>query len=401
MSHSKNILIITYWSYSDALIQNYTLPYAELILKTLPPNSQLFLLTLDKQKSEKSDFNKHEFINNVSIKYQPFGFWGIILWLKTIFILIRLIKKEKIELIHCWCTPAGMIGYLLSVLTGKELIIDSYEPHAEAMVENGAWKKNSFAFKLLFKFEKLQTNRAKYLIAVTQGMKDYSAEKFNHLKNNIFVKPACVDLQLFSFKNKKKSELMHELLFENKIVCVYAGKFGGIYLEKEVFDFFKVAERYWGDKFRVLILSAHQTSEINEMCVTSKLNTITVIHKFVSHHQIPDYIGLADFAITPVKSVPTKKYCSPIKDGEYWALGLPVVITNGISDDTDIIMGNKIGSVLKDLNAQSYLKSVKEIDELLKSFSSEELFEKIRPIAEKYRNFEIAKSVYKTIYGSR
>ena len=36
----------------------------------------------------------------------------------------------------CWCMTAGSLGYILSKTSGKNLVIDSYEPHAEAMVEN-------------------------------------------------------------------------------------------------------------------------------------------------------------------------------------------------------------------------------------------------------------------------
>jgi len=108
---------------------------------------------------------------------------------------------------------------------------------------------------------------------------------------------------------------------------------------------------------------------------------------------------LGDFGITPVKPIPTKRYCTPIKDGEYWALGLPVVITKGISDDSDIIKKYKIGSVLEELNEKNYLKAIQEIDVLLKNNTRMELYNKIRPIAEKYRNFDIAEKVYKEIYG--
>jgi hypothetical protein len=193
--------------------------------------------------------------------------------------------------------------------------------------------------------------------------------------------------------------LLDELKLQNKIVGVYAGKFGGIYLEHEVFEFFKVAENYWGDKFRALILSAHSKEEIENYALKSGVNPTIIVHKFVAHHEIPNYIGLGDFGITPVKPIPTKRYCTPIKDGEYWALGLPVVITKGISDDSDIIKKYKIGSVLEELNEKNYLKAIQEIDVLLKNNTRMELYNKIRPIAEKYRNFDIAEKVYKEIYG--
>jgi hypothetical protein len=398
LEQPKKILILTYWSYQDALIQTYTLPYVKMIAANLPAESKIYLITLDKRKQEITDLLSEDNIENLSIPYVSFGIKAAFNWIKNIFKLYRLIKRKNISVIHVWCTPAGMIGYILSVMTRRTLIIDSYEPHAESMVENGAWKKNSFAFNLLFKFEKLQSKKAKYLICTTDGMKQYAMEKYNLTKNNFFTKPACVDLALFSKKNIKNKELLKELNIENKIICVYAGKFGGIYLDKEVFDFFKTAETFWGDTFIALILSSHTTSEIKQMAALSKLHPNTIIHKFVPHHQIPNYIGLADFAITPVKPVPTKKYCTPIKNGEYWALGLPVVITKNISDDSDIIKKYKIGSILEKLNEQGYLKTIKEIDELIKKYTRSELYTLIRPIAEKYRNYSIAEDVYKAIY---
>ncbi|MEO6883796.1 MAG: glycosyltransferase [Bacteroidia bacterium] len=399
MIPKKNILILTYWDYQDALIQTYTLPYVRIIAEQISSENKLFLVTLDKKKSQKETTRTENNIENISILYQPLGWRGLIMWIRTVFQLILLIREQKISIIHAWCTPAGGMGYILSVLTGTKLIIDSFEPHAEAMVENGSWKKSSIAFKLLFKLEKLQANRALYLISATEEMKKYAKEKYNYQKDNFFVKPACVDLYMFSDKNIKNEKLLNDLNFKNKIVCVYAGKFGGIYLENEVFDFFKVAENYWKNNFRVLLLSSQSKDEINTMIEKSGLQKETIVHQFVPHKQIPNYIGLADFAITPVKSVSTKKYCTPIKDGEYWALGLPIVITKNISEDSDIIRENKIGSVLEELNPEAYLKSIKEIDALLKNNSRNELYNKIRPIAEKYRNFEIAEKVYKQIYG--
>ena len=400
MKHKEhNILVLTYWSFNDALIQTYTLPYLRIIAKNLPNNSKIFLLTFDKIK-KKSNHNENN-IYNIHIQYQRFGYRGIYVWLSTIIKLIYIIKKEKITTIHAWCTPAGMMGYILSIITGKKLVIDSYEPHAEAMVENGTWKKNSLAFKLLFKFEKLQTKRATYLIATTRGMVHYAKTKYNHTKNNFYVKPACVDLELFSNKNKKNALLLKKLNLENFLICVYAGKLGGIYLDKEVFDFFKIAEEYWGEKFKALILSSHTESEIEFFRKKSGVKKETIIHLFINHSEVPDYIGLGDFGITPVKPVPTKKYCTPIKNGEYWALGLPVVITDNISDDSEIIKKYNIGSILKKFDKENYLQSVIEIDSLLFKYSRMELYDKIRPIAENYRNFNIAEKIYKEIYGDK
>lgn len=397
MNNLKNILVITSWSYNDALIQTYTLPYLNIIADILPNDANIFLTTLEKNNPPINNY--HPKIKNILIDYHPLSLKGLMMWIRLVFKLLKTTRKEKIDVIHCWCTPAGMIGYILSLLTGRPLIIDSYEPHAETMVENGVWKKNGLVYRLLFFFEKRLTKRAKYLIATTEGMKSYAKEKYHFYGNNIYVKPACVNLTLFSEANLKNNRFEEELKLQDKIVGVYAGKFGGIYLEEDIFDFFKVAENYWGDKFRALILSAHTKLEIENYASKSNINPKTIVHRFVAHQEIPNYIGLGDFGITPVKPIPTKRYCTPIKDGEYWALGLPIVITKNISDDSAIIKNNKIGSVLEELNNKAYLKAIKEIDELLSNNSREELYQKIRPIAEKYRNFEIAEKIYAAIYN--
>lgn len=397
-------MIITYWSYNDALIQTYTLPYVRIIQKLLPPGSRLTLVTLEnKAISDHSVDKVRGELQSMEIDwvygiYEPFGFKAVGLWLVLFFRLLGTVIVRRIDTIHVWAMPAGVIGYVLAAITRSRLIIDSYEPHAEAMIENGTWRRDSMAFKILFFFERLQSRRANYVVSATAAMKDYAMRKYNTVLNNFTVKPACVDLNLFSKANIKKAELMDRYELTDKIVCVYAGKFGGIYLKKEVFDFLKVAHGYWGDRLRILLLTSHSAKEIGAYCKAAKLDEGIVICKFVPHAEISDYLGLGDFAITPVKSVPTKRYCTPIKDGEYWALGLPVVISAGISDDSDIIEEHKAGAVIRNNCREDYQLAVEQIDALLQ-MPRMSIFERIRPLAEKYRDFSIAEKAYRTVYA--
>jgi glycosyltransferase involved in cell wall biosynthesis len=232
-------------------------------------------------------------------------------------------------------------------------------------------------------------------------MKDYALKSYKiDLSNKrFFQKPACVDLSLFDLKLKKAPELLKELGLENKIVCVYAGKFGGSYLENEVFDFFKSCHNFWGENFMVLLLSSHTETEIFNYAEKAKLPQNIFVKRFVAHADVPRYMALADFAITPFKPVPSKRYGSPVKDGEYWAMGLPVVITKDISDDSDIIEKYNIGAVLPELSEEAYQNAIQKIDFLLQTAEKENLCAKIRAIAEKYRSFEIAEKIYRQIYG--
>jgi hypothetical protein len=138
--------------------------------------------------------------------------------------------------------------------------------------------------------------------------------------------------------------------------------------------------------------------EIDQELKRVGLPTNIAISKFVSHKEVPAYLSLGDFAINPVKPVPTKRYCTSIKDGEYWAMGIPVVITPNISDDSDIIKQNQIGAVLASLDSFGYSKAIHEIEDLIKTRSKEEIQISINSIAKKFRSFAIAEEIYKKIY---
>lgn len=401
MSAPKHILVVTYWSYKSALIKTYTLPYVELIRDKLPAGSRIFLMTLTPEsETTATDYEEHKHmlqdkqIHLVNFTYRPFGIGMGLKLMGILLYLVRFVARENISVIHAWCTPGGAIGYILSRFTGRPLVLDSFEPHAESMLETNTWKKRSLAYRLLFRLEKLQLRRASEVICAAPGMIAYSQKVYGITKARYFVKPACVDLTLFDPKSALPVSVPE--LGENPIVCVYAGKFGDIYLSGEVFDFFAAARAFWGARFKVLLLTNQKEEEIRAYCDKAGLPFETIIKKFVAHHDVPSYMALGSFGICPVKPVPTKKYCTPIKDGEYWAMGLPVVITRDISIDSAIIEEQEIGYVLKELSGKEYQKAVKVMDALLQD---RQLPEKIRAVAEAQRNYSLAEKIYATIYG--
>ncbi|MFN3405799.1 MAG: hypothetical protein ACK40G_17010 [Cytophagaceae bacterium] len=400
----KNLIVLTFWSYKDALIQTYTLPYLK-IIRDYTCESKIYLVTLENNKYSLSSEEKNKIVDHlkaigiiwIRIPYYTFGMKSIITLISYFPRLLLLSLFKNVGYIQAFCTPAGALGYFLSVFSGKKLIIDSFEPHAESMVENGTWKIDSLAFKILFKLEKLQARKAKFLIAANPRMEDYVRERYGHVKAKFFFKPACVDLNLFSEGRIKNKELVQKFGFENKIVGVYAGKFGGIYLDREVFDFIRTAQNYWGDKFRFLILTSHSDEEILDFCKNAGVNIEHITKMFVPHNEIPDYLGLGDFGITPVKPVYTKRFCTPIKNGEYWALGLPVVITKDISQDSEIIKRYNIGCVIEDFTAESYYSVLNKLDEILKE-DKMKLSARVRKVAVEYRSFSIANKIYSSIF---
>ena len=228
-NNPENILVLTHWSFKDALIETYTLPYVNIIRDILPRNKKIILVTSEQKNialtdTETQKINKEWQEKNMMLlplPYQAMGLKKMIFSVNQLRQLYSLVKKENVSTIHCFCTPAGAIGYLLCKLSGAKLVIDSYEPHAESMVENGTWGSKSFAFRFLFLFEKWQSQKAVCFVSTSAGMKAYAKQKYGVDVQHFFVKPACVDFNKFPLGNKDEN-LLDELKLRDKIVCVYA-----------------------------------------------------------------------------------------------------------------------------------------------------------------------------------
>jgi len=406
MSQGRNILVMTYFSFRDGLIQAYTLPYLK-IIHEVSPDRKIYLITKEKESMKLDDAEKEAALKDLSKfniiwmteNYLPFGLRAMLSQTYLVWRLTKFIRSSDVGYIHCWGTPPGVEGFLLSKFSQARLILDSFEPHAEAQLENGTWTSQSLGYKVLSFFEKKMARAADTLIYTTRNMVEYARKRYDAYDEKEFIKPACVDLNLFSESYLNDPELTDQLGLRGNIVALYAGKFGGIYHDIEVFEFFKAASLHWKGKFKALLLTNSSHESIKEFSYKVGLEDGVVISRFVDHKDIPKYMGLADFAITPVRSVPTKRCCTPIKDGEYWAMSIPVIITRDISDDSDIIQKNGIGAILNDFSKEEIDSSIKEIDKLLLSNSRSDLYQKIRPIAEKYRNFDIAREIYSSIYS--
>jgi glycosyltransferase involved in cell wall biosynthesis len=403
---TRNILVITTWGFNEGLIQSYCLPYLK-IIHAASSSSRIFLVTQEKgklfsNKVEEEKTRKELAKSNIYLHDQPYTKFGIrklFLSVGQFMSLWWLVLSKGVSHIHAFCTPAGGIGYLLSIVTAKNLVIDSYEPHAESMLENGTWGKNSLAYKILWWLEKKQSESADYCIAAASGMKQYAQEKYGVDVKNFQVKPACVDLSLFEFNPLARETIRTELGWNGNTVMVYAGKFGGIYLDKEVFDLLSVAYISWGDRLRVLLLTANSKEEIFEWANQAKLPLEIFYIIQAPFHKVPEYLSASDVALTPVKPVRSKRYCTPIKDGEYWAMGLPVVIPDQISDDSEIIRKHNAGVVLDELTEEAYGIAIQKLDILLKE-DRQELRQRIRKLAEDYRNYSIAFRAYRKVYSN-
>ncbi len=402
----KRVLVITYWSYREPLVQNYTLPYIHLMLKILPKGSRISLITMEKPEQRLGGEQKREEVRKLANKgidwtsgrYDRFGLSAAFRWGSVILRWVLKGRGEKgFDAVHAWGTPAGGPAYWIARWSGTPLIIDSFEPHAESMVEAGQWKSGSVAHRFLLFLEKLQARGAEAVLGVSPTMEAYSWNRYRALHPSFFVKPACVDLQSFDEQAAEHKDI--SLGTDGKVVGIYAGKFGGIYLEEEVFDIIRVAYEEWGDQLFFILLTDLTPEKVLEWMDLKGIPSHVIHCRWAEPEKVPAYLAKAHFALNPVRPLPSKRHCTSIKDGEYWASGLPVMIPEGVGEDHRIIREKGIGVVLdRRLDDPSIRKGVKEMRGVLEE-GGRELRERIRRTAREERGFERAEKAYRKIYG--
>lgn len=134
--------------------------------------------------------------------------------------LVELIKKEKIDYIHCNTPTGGVLGRLAGNKCGVKKII--YQAHGFHFYK-GAPKVN---WLLYYPVEKWLAHKTDALITINQEDYELASRKF-HLRANgkvYYVPGVGIDLTQYTSLKEKKAKLRKEIgLEETDIVCIAMG----------------------------------------------------------------------------------------------------------------------------------------------------------------------------------
>jgi glycosyltransferase involved in cell wall biosynthesis len=302
----------------------------------------------------------------------------------------KLVGEYKINLIIANSPLAGGAAYLVWRTTRVPFMVECFEPHAEYMVESEIWRRWDPRYWILKYFEKMQKKHAWMLQTVSN---QYSRRLLEEgvSQSRIFMLPNTVQTEIFRFNQTERIRKRMDLGFpKNVIVGIYVGKFGGIYYEQEAFDLFAAAFHFFGIHFRMIILSPQDSGYIESNLISRNLDIQHIFVGNVPHSEVPNYLSAADFAFATIKPSPSRIYCCPVKNGEYWANGLPILLEAGIGDDSDIIKNEGGGIIFDNRNP---IQGFKEIADILMRGRFQGT-DKIFLIAMKYRRAELMHMAY-------
>jgi glycosyltransferase involved in cell wall biosynthesis len=309
--------------------------------------------------------------------------------------------KRGIDFIHAQTYVGAAIAFPIALLLRKKIIYDANGLLTEEYADIGVLKRESVFFKVANYLEKMFILRADGVIFISGRMSEkiIRGDYIPHKKRNwnFEVIPSHVDMGRFKFSGSKDTKLEEKYNLKGKFVLIYIGSLGTWYMLSEMLDFFKVAKQNIPNAI-FLILSHTEKNAIREEVYKKGIREQDVIITEALPDEIPGYLSVADAGIFFIKPVFSKEACSPVKLGEYLALGLPVVINSKIGVTEELIKSTNTGVVVTKFEDAEYKRAILELKNLIET--DKKLKDKCFKTAQKHFSIEAALEKYSHLYES-
>lgn len=391
----KRILFLSYWELGEPLNASCVLPFLRL-LSERPDVSGIHLITLETAKDPLPVPSVE--IGKVSVRQlkppfrRPHLLGKAILFISSILILSRFIKKNGINLIIAKTSLAGALAEILRRTTGTPYNVELFEPHSQYMLECKEWARSSMRYRFMRHMERLQMKHARFLLPPTANQRDDMVAA-GVPSSKVRVIPSIVPVEEFEFSPAGRMRIRDHLgIPHNASVGIYVGKFGGMYYDAEAFHIFKKAYDHFKD-LHLIVLSPMPAESIMAKAVQANLDLDRFHLGCVPHAEVPAYLSAADFAFSMIRPAPSKRYQSPVKNGEYWANGLPFLMPDEVADDYKVLRQG-LGGAIIDWDLSNLDESFEQLKAILQRPDHRET---IRDLALRHRSLEIAKRVYEEV----
>ncbi len=268
------ILYISYWGIHEGLSTATVLPHVD-ILASFPQVEKIILCSIERSGNVAPVVLGEKMIHVPLISDDR----GSVLLTKArdffVFpkVLVKRCATHGIDFILCRSSLAGALGHLVYRKTSIPYAVESFEPHADYMIETGIWNRYDPRSLIQLYFEKKIRQSAKTLLPVSFHYRDVLIAH-GVREEKIIVQPCCVDLDRFSYAaaSRKKIRQQHGIP-DDATVAIYVGKFGHMYYDVEAFKLYADAFRFFGKTFYVIILSPDAPE---------------IVHGYIQQVQLPD-----------------------------------------------------------------------------------------------------------------
>lgn len=382
------VLYLVYWGAAEPLGQSLVLPTVKSLARL---GTDLTLVTFEKP----GDLANEDEIRRLGAELREHGVtWRMLRYHRrpkvpaTTFDFIQgcvgsLISRlhVKPDVVHARTFVGGLMGLPLATALRSKLIYHNEGFYPDEQVDAGVWKLNSAPHRFARFLERRLYSRADGIIALSNRAKSViqSLPAVERKQTPVVVVPSCVDLDHF------QSNPPIRYAPGDTLRLAYVGSVGGRYDLERVGRFVSLLAREVRLHFR--IVSRSERGLVASMLQTSGLREDAWSMTGISHREVPNELAGQHVGLHFLRHGIGDQGGSPTKIGEYWAAGIPVVVTRNAGDTEDIIRRERVGIIIEHHTDEAYQTAGRELRALL---ADGELANRCRRAAETHYALEPA-----------
>ncbi len=274
---------------------------------------------------------------------------GVISILQSSFKLFKEAKKMVIEnnfdYIYYRSITAAPFGRMLAKAAKGKSVYDVRAALAEEVSARSRWKVKARIIRNMVKSEIKKSSR---IGAVSYKLKDYITELTD--RKDVVVIPSCFNRENIYFDEEGRSFVRNNYgIKDDEIVLCYSGGVSGWQRIEDIIHLFKLCVD--ADKrIKVLVLT-NEVDKLGEIIRSVSLPESRYKLISVAHAEIRKYLSAADLGVVLREDNVINNVASPIKIAEYLACGLPVVMTEGIGDYSNLLPREGLALKLNEKNS--------------------------------------------------
>jgi glycosyltransferase involved in cell wall biosynthesis len=241
------------------------------------------------------------------------------------------------RIVHARSYLAAAAAHLLTAaLPGARFIFDCRGLLGDEYVDIGHWSRHSARYRVLKHAERRLFARADAVVTLTDRLRRWLRER-NMVGDRapIEVIPCCVDLQQFRASPADRAWARTRMGAGDRLVVAYSGSLGPWYCEEEMAQLFARVRQARPALF--CVLTRADATPLRAALRAAGVPDADVLVTASPPTEVSRWLAGADAALALVRPCFSKIASSPVKVGEYLAMGLPVVVNRGIGDQDALI----------------------------------------------------------------
>lgn len=248
--------------------------------------------------------------------------------------------RENVDVLHAEALYCARVAALVK---GKiRNLVFSIDWHGLVPEESRMGGAHENRVKALEAAERGMLASADLNVFVSEAMVNHYHEKYSLESLPHVIVPCCVSDQRFAIS----AEIGDSSFGDTSLVFAYAGSMADWQCGPEMITLFAALHRYDNRCRFVFLVPSSDHDRVLQFARVAGLPIEAFNLKAVTHDEVPAHLATAHMGVLLRRIDPVNTVSSPTKFGEYLAAGLPVLMTDGIGDFSDLVKRERIGLIV-------------------------------------------------------